>query len=109
VRSRLYILDVTGEAIAVDDPVEWGKWMQTGDRKVSETRIDGVLISTVFLGVDHNFREVGPQILWETMIFGGKHDQYQDRYTSRADAVEGHLKAVAMIVEGRGAKPGEGA
>jgi hypothetical protein len=31
------------------------------------------------------------------MIFGGEHDQYQERYTSYEDAVEGHQKAVDIV------------
>lgn len=41
-----------------------------------------VRVSTVFLGLDH-FGRVGEPVLWETMIFGGAHDGYQARYTSR--------------------------
>jgi len=33
------------------------------------------------------------------MIFGGEHDGYQERYTSRENAVAGHLKAVALVKE----------
>jgi hypothetical protein len=31
------------------------------------------------------------------MIFGGPHDGYQDRYTSRQEALEGHQKALALV------------
>jgi DNA-binding LacI/PurR family transcriptional regulator len=33
----------------------------------------------------------------ETMIFGGEHDQYQERYTSYEDAVKGHQIALNLI------------
>ena len=33
-----------------------------------------VFISTVFLGIDHNFNLEGPPLLFETMIFGGIKD-----------------------------------
>jgi hypothetical protein len=47
-----------------------------------------VSVSTVFLGIDHGFRcDRGLPVLWETMIFGGPHDGYQNRYTSRTDAL----------------------
>ena len=39
----------------------------------------------------------GEPILWETMIFGGEHDQYQERYTNRHAALAGHDRAVAMV------------
>jgi len=38
-------------------------------------------------------------VLWETMIFGGPNDQeYQERYTSYEDAVEGHKVAVQIAI-----------
>lgn len=36
-------------------------------------------------------------VLWETMIFGGINDQYQERYTSYEDALEGHQNAINFI------------
>jgi hypothetical protein len=53
---------------------------------------DDTCVSTVFTGIDY----VSPPRLWETIIFGGSHDQYQDRYTSREDALAGHEKALAL-------------
>ena len=38
-------------------------------------------------------------LLWETMIFGGKHDDFQERYTSYQDAIEGHMRAVTMAIQ----------
>lgn len=56
-------------------------------------------ISTVFLGIDHNYSNAGPPVLWETMIFGGPPalDQYQARCSGTfADAQEMHNKTVEM-------------
>ncbi len=91
-----YILDADGNPVPCDDVLEWAKWFQGADRCVAKTEIsDGVNVSTVFLGLDHNFMG-GTPVLWETMIFGGPHDQYCDRYTSREDALRGHEMAVAI-------------
>ena len=54
-----------------------------------------MLVSTVFLGIDHSFGE-GPPILWETMIFDGPHDQFQERYTSKEEAIAGHERAMLL-------------
>ena len=70
------------------------------DMKVTAyDEIDGVRISTVFLGMDHSFsHEPGHiPVLWETMIFGGEHDDYQKRYTSHHDALEWHQRALELI------------
>ncbi len=69
------------------------------DRAVDKTTvtIDGeeVRISTVFLVVNYGIPG-GPLELFETMIFGGKHDMYQERYTTWDDAVDGHKYAVEL-------------
>jgi len=31
------------------------------------------------------------------MIFGGEHDQYQERYTSYEDALKGHQTALNLV------------
>jgi hypothetical protein len=50
----------------------------------------------VFLGLDHVWNSDIP-LLWETMIFGGEHDQYMDRYTSYEEALEGHQTALNLV------------
>jgi hypothetical protein len=35
--------------------------------------------------------------VFETMIFGGPFDQYQDRYCTWAEAVAGHKRAVDLV------------
>lgn len=92
--SGQYILDDTGKPVQVDDILTWARWFATNKRHVAETELDGVRISTVFLGIDHNFGSSGAPVLWETMIFGGPHDGYQDRYTSVEAARTGHELAV---------------
>lgn len=58
---------------------------------------DDLFVSTVFLGLDHSFPTgTGTPILFETMIFGGPYDQYQERYTTYQDALEGHKRALEM-------------
>jgi hypothetical protein len=56
----------------------------------------GVNVSTVFLAIDHSFNG-GTPVLFETMIFGGEHDGYQERYTSFEEAVKGHEVAVKLV------------
>ena len=91
-----YILDDAWNPVPVTDVLAWGRWMETHERHLShdiqEDARDGktIRISTVFLGIDHQFGLSGPPVLWETMVFGGVLDGYQDRYTSRAAALAGH-------------------
>lgn len=74
----------------------------SGDFKnmhVAETHLGTRRVSTVFLGIDHNFGGSDPPILFETMIFEGDSysDLYCDRYATWEQAVAGHAKAVGML------------
>jgi hypothetical protein len=95
--SGMHILDATGNPELCDDVARWGRWFgNTANRVVAKDEVSqGVEVSTVFLGIDHSFDD-GPPVLWETMIFGGPHDEYQARYVSLADAKAGHAKALEM-------------
>lgn len=76
---------------------EWAT--SAGGYRVDLTKLEnGIKVSTVFLGLDHNYED-GPPILFETMIFGGKHDEYQERYSTWDEAVEGHARAVKLASE----------
>ena len=54
-------------------------------------------ISTVFLGIDHNFGAEGPPLLFETMIFGGERDEYQVRTATWADAELAHKETCDLV------------
>lgn len=92
--------------VEVFDSLEFAKWCETADRVVAQSQVgDGVMVSTVFLGIDHNFAFDGPPILFETMIFQTKEggaemlDDYQERYRTWGEAEAGHARAVAMVKE----------
>lgn len=65
-------------------------------RHVDQTMIGDVRISTVFLGIDHS-HGMGPPLLFETMIFGGKHDQYQGRCSTWEQAEKMHSDACQLV------------
>ena len=93
---RHYILDENREPVLEPDLFKWGRWLETANRKIGDSTVGDAQISTVFLGLDHGFSG-GDPILFETMIFGGRHDEYQERYTTREDALKGHRAAVQMV------------
>jgi hypothetical protein len=88
-----YILDGK-RPVRCDDVLAWGRWFETADVHVAETTVDGVRVSTVFLGIG-GWR--GPPQLFETMIFGGEHDMDQWRYATWEEAVAGHAEAVKLV------------
>lgn len=100
-----YVLDGNGEPKAVDVLV-WADSLETADRRVARNVIGKLEVSTVFLGIDHNWSGKGPPVLWETMVFGlpADTDEIQLRYTSKADALEGHKRtcnAIRMAIRGK--------
>lgn len=95
--SDKYILAEDGKTPVPCDLMTWAKWFEKREtRIVAQDQIGEVKVSTVFLGLDHNWGD-GPPVLWETMIFGGPHDEYQERYTSHDEAVAGHTKALELV------------
>jgi hypothetical protein len=101
----LYILDGKTPK-PVSDLFVWGRWFQKADRHVAVTELtNGSHVSTVFLGIDHNyFFERGPPLLFETMIFGGEHDQYQARCSTWDEAELMHAEGVQVAHSGRDLK-----
>lgn len=65
-------------------------------RRVALDTVDGATISTVWLGIDHRFDDIGEPLIYETMIFtdNSGHDQYMERYSHRDDALERHKQIV---------------
>lgn len=99
---KKYVLDnVTKRVIEEPRLLVWGRWFETADRVVEQTTIsENVKVSTVFLGMDHQFGG-GPPLLFETLIFGGDHDGNMQRYSTWSQAEEGHGK---VVKEERGCK-----
>jgi len=91
-----YILD--GKTPVIEpDLIKWAQWHGKADRHVDKTELPtGELISTVFLGTNHAFILETP-VLFETMIFGGEHDEFQERYSTWEEAEIGHKRAIEMI------------
>lgn len=67
--SRIqYILDESGNPKPEPDLIKWATWFEKrGGRIVKQEQVGEVWVSTVFLGLDHDFSGEGPPILWETM------------------------------------------
>lgn len=78
--------------------VEWAKAYEDpkNNRQIAVDVVGDVRVSTVFLGLDHGFGE-GPPVLFETMIFEGEHEGYQDRCCTYNEALEMHKKALALV------------
>jgi hypothetical protein len=93
-----YTLDENNKPVKSTSVIEAAEWLDKNPEKkaVKQDYIDDIFISTVFLGLDHAWNSEIP-VLWETMIFGGEHDPYQERYTSYEDALEGHQTTLNLV------------
>ena len=91
--SDKYILD--GHKAVRADTMTWAKWYETAERHVAQEVRGDVRVSTVFLGLDHAWGS-GPPMIFETMIFGGEHDQYQERCSTWTQAEDMHKTACKL-------------
>lgn len=83
------------------DHQKWLDWNKTHpkEKRVAETWIDDVRVSTVFLGLDHRIGAGVPlPLLFETMIFGGGQlDQYGERCSTWQQALGKHESLCNMV------------
>lgn len=99
-----YILDENGEPKCIgsgtEDMLRWVKCFEDEKRIVKQEYIGPYQVSTVFLGLDHNFRPEGPPVLWETMVFGGElHGECTRCSGSREQALAMHERMVKRVKE----------
>jgi len=100
------------------DAMTWARMVEDRDYSVvAQHWVRGWKVSTVWLGIDHNFTRQGPPVIFETMIFAPKDvtigreeppwdvagimadlDQYQERYATETAAQAGHDRALAAMV-----------
>lgn len=114
-----YILDEKGDPKVEPDLLTWARWFETApERIIKQTEVKGIKISSIFLGLDHNFgNDENELILWETMAwdnnvekeiewFGGKKktvhpDIFQSRYSSKVSMLAEHDRLVENIKNGK--------
>lgn len=69
--------------------------------RVGLTHIGETRVSTVWLGLDHSYYHDTKPIIFETMVFGGDHDQECVRYQTEQQAQQGHHTVVENLRHGR--------
>lgn len=88
--------------VPVDSIFELLDYFKEGSdkRRIAKTQIGDVTVSTVFLCLNHGaFRYDGPDLWFETMIFGGPLDEDCLRYETYEEAERGHEEMVARVKE----------
>ncbi len=113
---RNYVIDLGGTVRSCEDALGFAVWYEDiRNRKVAFDELpDGTEVSTVFLGIDHNFRSMcncgaahadgGDRrpLLFETAV--RRPQQGYDpiaRSATRAEALEGHALIVGALMSGK--------
>lgn len=93
-----------GERISLSEFAELGRGI--ANKRLAADHVGGFWISTVWLGLDHSWSG-GPPLIFETMAFPSDGDGpssydevYCDRYSTEAEALAGHARAVAGFGSG---------
>ena len=86
---------VNKQILPCESFIDWALWYENADRIIKRTYVKHVLISTVFLSIDHAFCQETP-VLFETLVFKGKFDGVMKRYTTYKDSLKGHEETVKL-------------
>lgn len=79
------------------DILKWGDWFETHNRTLARNYFGENFVSTVFLGIDHSWGPV--PVLFETMVFGGDHDQRQWGANTYAEAIHNHRNVCLLVTQ----------
>lgn len=102
--GHYFLLDRTPVPIACDpytpegiaNLLTWARWFETAERRVALDYVGPSRVSTVFLGLDHNFWG-GTPLLFETMAFNAPLDADCERCSSWEEAERQHERMVAQV------------
>ena len=75
-------------------------FQQLGRDKFKTASGEEILVSTIYFNLDFFLPVIAhPERYryYETMVFGGKHDNFQERHQTETEAIEEHAHAVALV------------
>ena len=93
-----YILDDERRLVNVKNDHAWFMWF--GDierRRVGRDEIGGVIVSTIFGGIDRSYGQAPQPMVFETHVFGGEHDGWEEWSASWAEAELVHAEGCAIV------------
>ena len=96
------------------EPMPMREWVlkmeDTEYRQLAFTRLSGMEVSTVWLGLNHNWFPTGPPLIFETMVFVDLDEPIEVmgrlmhregtemwRWATEEQALDGHAQAVASV------------
>jgi hypothetical protein len=98
-REKFEALPSIGHYDRNGEPIDFWTYCQLFEnrnyRVLASKRIGHVYVSTVWLGLDHSWR--GGMLIFETMVFGGRRNGYQERYATEEEARLGQFLTEAHV------------
>lgn len=86
-----YLVGTLAVPVPHDDVRLWARSFERAERVLKQEYVGDLMVSTVFLGMDHNFLGDGPPLIFETMVFGSSWtEQDTERYSTWLEAMQGH-------------------
>lgn len=82
------------------DTKKHGQKYRGSESRVARTVLGDIIVSTVWLGLDHQ-HFAGPPVIFETMTFGEPWNNEMERYSTEEDAMRGHLRVLERLRSGR--------
>lgn len=84
---------------AIPAPMEtWARDFEKTERRIKQEYVGRFWISTVFLGLDHQWKDGGPPLIYETMVFAHSWEEEEThRYSTYDQALSGHVKIVKRL------------
>lgn len=101
---KIHYYDKNGESIS--NGVYFQLSSDPAYRIIKKETLGRWKVSTVWLGMDHNFSDDGNPLIFETMVFPNKGDgmefseDYCQRYSTEEEAIKGHEEAVEKYKQG---------
>ena len=99
--NNYFLLDGENVVYPCEDLTLWQKGMAelsvSGRKTIAYTSIDGMFVSTIFLGINKNMNNAYPPLVFESMIAGKTRDIEVDPtyfyYSDYKEAMDGHTVA----------------
>lgn len=95
--SRMYYKLVDKKVARCANALEWHEWFeaatQSGERFVAQDEVEGIEVSTFFVGADMNSDQASQLNLFETVVFGKGGQELEAmgaQYKTWNGAAEGH-------------------
>lgn len=95
--TTFWLLDEDHNPQSTQDPQEWMDYMEKADRIVRQTELydpscaQGVMVSTVFTGINQAAEGNGPPILFESHVFGGHYQNESQKCSTWNEAEQQHI------------------